>query len=101
MAPQLTSYIPGLHAGWQTLDCMQYIPMYTSRQQKYGPETSLCLARSCFASKFDVDLLFMSVFRHVTPSGLSALHAKNRQSVWGVGKKVFFLCAIYSVRFLT
>ena len=40
---------------------MQYVPKYTSRQQEYGPETSLCLARSWCASKFDVDLLFMSV----------------------------------------
>ncbi len=39
---------------------MQHIPMYTSRQQKYGPEISLCLAPSWCASIFDVDLLFMS-----------------------------------------
>ena len=47
---------------------MQYIPMYTSHQQKYGPEVSLCLARSWCASKFDMDLLFLSVLALPTES---------------------------------
>jgi len=47
---------------------MQYIPMYTSHQQKYGPDNSLCLARSWCASTFDVDLLFMSVVALPTES---------------------------------
>lgn len=53
---------------WQHRDCMQYIPMYTSHQQRYGPEISLCLARCWCASKFDVDLLFMSVVTLPTTS---------------------------------